>query len=89
MHEFLWFNRLYHGWLWYLILRELIYAERAVPHIFSGQATARETQAHLISTGVLSALLTGKVHNIDFDLHVEEENFASKFHEALNGKEEL
>ena len=58
-----------------LILRELIYAERAVPHIFSGQATAREPQAHLISAGVLSALLTGKVHNIDFDLHVEEENF--------------
>ena len=89
MHVFLWLNRLYHGWLWYLILRELICAERAVPHIFSGQAIARETQAHLISAGVLCALLIGKVHNIDFDLHVDKENFASKFHEALNGKEQL
>ena len=67
----------------------LIYAKHTVPHILSGGAFAHATRAHLITAGVLSALLIGNVHNIDFDLNVDNKNFASKFHEALNGKEEL
>ena len=38
---------------------------------------------------MLSALLIGNIHNIDFDLNVDNTYFAVKFHEALNGKEEL
>ena len=70
-------------------LLELIYAEHIVPHILSGKAFACATQAHLITAGVLSVLLIGITHNIDFDLNVNDENFALKFNEALNGKEEL
>ena len=70
-------------------LLELICAEHTVPHILSGKAFARGTGAQLITAGVLPSLLTGNVHNIDFDLNVDDENFAKKFHEALNGKVEL
>ena len=70
-------------------LLELIYAEHTVRHILSGKAFARATQAHLITPGVLSAFLIGNVHNINFNVNVDDKNFASKFHEALNGKEEL
>ena len=38
---------------------------------------------------MLSALRISNVHNIDFDLNVDDENLAAEFHEALNGKEEL
>ena len=70
-------------------LLELIYAEHTVPHILSGKAFARATRAHLITVGVLSALLIANLHNIDFDLNVDDDDFGTKFHEALNGHEEL
>ena len=68
-------------------LLKLIYAEDTVPHILFGKA--RATQAHLITTGVLSALHIGNVCNNDFSLNVDAEYFAMKFHETLNVKEEL
>ena len=70
-------------------LLKLIYAEDTVPHILFGKAFARATQAHLITTGVLSTLHIGNVRNNDFSLNVDAEYFAMKFHETLNGKEEL
>ena len=70
-------------------LLELICAEHTVTHIYFGKAFVRVTRTHLITAGVLSALLIGNVHNIDFDLNVDDEIFATKFHEPLNGKEEL
>ena len=70
-------------------LLELIFAERTVPHILSGRTFACATQAHLVTAGVLSALLIGNVFNIDFDPNVHDENFALKFHKDINGKEEL
>ena len=70
-------------------LLKLIYAEDTVPHILFGKAFARATQAHLITTCVLSALHIGNVRNNDFSLNVDAEYFAMKFHETLNVKEEL
>ena len=67
-------------------LLELIYAEHTTTHSLSGKVFARTTRAHLITTSVLPALLTVNVHNIDFHLKVNNGNFNTKFHEALNGK---
>ena len=70
-------------------LLKLIYVSHTVPHILPGKAFARATRTHLIAASVLSTLFIGNVHNIDFDLNVDDENFAAKFHELLNGKEAL
>ena len=70
-------------------LLNLIYIEYTVPYILSGKVFAYVTRAHLIAAGVLPALLNGNVHNIDFDLNVNDENFATKLHETLNGKGDL
>ena len=53
-----------------------------------GKALVHTPRTHLIKASVLSALLIGYVHNINFDLNVDNENFATKLHEAVNGKEE-
>ena len=66
-------------------LLELTYAEYSVPQIFLGKAFARATRAFLITAGVSSC----NVHNINFDLNVDDESFVLKFHEALNEREEL
>ena len=66
-------------------LLELTYAKHTVPHIFWGKAFARATRALLITAGVSSC----NVHNINFDLNVDGESFALKFHEALNEREKL
>lgn len=50
---------------------------------------ARATRAHLITACVISALFIANLHNIDFDLNVDCEDFVSKFYEALNGNNYL
>ena len=70
-------------------LLEIIYAEHTVPHILSGKTFSSETRYHLTTADMLYALLIGNIHNINFELNVDEENFASEFHEALNRKTEL
>ena len=62
---------------------ELIYSEHTVPHVLSGKAFARAIWTHLITAVALLALLIGNVHNIDFNVNVDDECFATKFHEAL------
>ena len=64
---------------------ELIYAEYTVPHIFPNKSFTCATPAHLISAGVLSALFIDNVHNINFNLNIDNENLARKFQEALTG----
>ena len=59
-------------------LLELIYAEYTDPNILSSKAFPHATRAPLITAAVLSALLIGNVHNIDFDLNVDNQNFAIK-----------
>ena len=70
-------------------LLEIIYAEHTVPHILSGKTFSSETRYHLITADMLYALLIGNIRNIIFELNVDEENFASEFHEARNRKTEL
>ena len=57
---------------------ELIYAERTVPHILSGKAFARATRAHMITTGVLNAILTTNAYEIDVNFDIENDNYNFK-----------
>ena len=66
-----------------------IYAKHTILHIISSQAFTQATRAHLITAGVLSTLLIANVLNININLNVDNVDFASKFHEALNGNDEL
>ena len=52
-------------------LLELIYAEHTVPHILFGKGFSRATRGHLISTGVLSALITSIIYNCNMDTDTE------------------
>ena len=73
-----------------LSLLEVIYAEHTVPHFLSGKVhSVCATRVHLITAAVFSGLLIGNIHDIDFNLNVDGENFATKFHKALIGKKKL
>ena len=58
-------------------LLELIYGEHTVSHTISSKVFSHATGAHLITAGVLSALLIGTTHNINFNLNVKNENFVT------------
>lgn len=59
------------------------YDEHTVPHVLSDKAFPGAARAHQITSCLLFSLLNSKVHNIDFNLTVNDENFATKFHEPL------
>ena len=87
MYEFLWVNRLYHGWIWYLRITRanLRRAYRPASTLRQGLCTSNSSPPD----NCWCAIYFTNVLNIDIDLNVDDEDFASEFHEALNGNDEF
>ena len=63
---------------------ELIYAKHTVPHMLSGKAYSRATRGHLITVGALSAVLMLKIHDIEIDVDIDNDDFQEQFHNAMS-----
>ena len=63
---------------------ELIYAEHTVPHMLSGKSYSRATRGHRITAGALSAVLMLKIHDIEIDVDIDNNDFQEQFHNAMS-----